>query len=158
MNTEVLLLLCMNTKHSVLLFLWLVFCQGIYRWLLETTSGRGSSFSAPDSSENLVCLSAQLCPTLCDPMDCSLPGSSVHGIFQAKILEWVAISSSMGFLSPTRDQTLVSCIFCIGRWILYHCATLADTQWMLVVATAITNKEMGIPDHLTCLLRNLYAG
>ena len=36
---------------------------------------------------------AQSCPTLCDPMDCSLPGSSVHGIFQSKILEWVAISS-----------------------------------------------------------------
>ena len=35
---------------------------------------------------------AQLCPTLCDPMDCSLPGSYVHGIFQARILEWVAIS------------------------------------------------------------------
>ena len=34
------------------------------------------------------------CPTLCDPMDCSLPGSSVHGIFQARILEWVAISFS----------------------------------------------------------------
>ena len=37
---------------------------------------------------------AQLCMTLCDPMDCSLPGSSVHGIFQARILEWVAISFS----------------------------------------------------------------
>ena len=33
---------------------------------------------------------AQLCPTLCNPMDCSLPGSSVHGIFQARVLEWVA--------------------------------------------------------------------
>ena len=38
----------------------------------------------------------QLCPTLCDPTDCSLPGSSVHGILQARILEWVAISSSRG--------------------------------------------------------------
>ena len=37
---------------------------------------------------------AQSCPTLCDPVDCSLPGSSVHGIFQARILEWVAISFS----------------------------------------------------------------
>ena len=39
---------------------------------------------------------AQLCPTLCDPMDCSLPGSSVHGIFQAGVLEWVAIVFSRG--------------------------------------------------------------
>ena len=38
---------------------------------------------------------AQLCPTLCDPMDCSLPGSSVHGIFQVRVLEWVAISFSV---------------------------------------------------------------
>ena len=38
---------------------------------------------------------AQSCPTLCNPMDCSLPGSSVHGIFQARILEWVAISFSI---------------------------------------------------------------
>ena len=37
---------------------------------------------------------AQSCPTLCDPMDCSLPGSSVHGIFQARVLEWVAIALS----------------------------------------------------------------
>ena len=37
------------------------------------------------------CLAAKLCLTLCDPMDCSLPGSSVHGIFQARILEWIAI-------------------------------------------------------------------
>ena len=37
---------------------------------------------------------AQLCPTLCDPIDYSLPGSSVHGIFQARVLEWVAISFS----------------------------------------------------------------
>ena len=39
---------------------------------------------------------AQSCPTLCDPMDCSLPGSSVHGILQARILEWVAVSFSRG--------------------------------------------------------------
>ena len=40
-----------------------------------------------------VCVSAaQLCPTLCNPMDCSLPGSSVHGILQARILEWAAIA------------------------------------------------------------------
>ena len=38
----------------------------------------------------------QSCPTLCDPVDCSQPGSFIHGIFQARILEWVAISSSRG--------------------------------------------------------------
>ena len=51
----------------------------------------------------------------CDPMDCSPPGSSVHGISQTRILEWVAISSSKGS-SPPRDSTHVSCI---GRRILF---------------------------------------
>ena len=47
-----------------------------------------------------VCVHAQWCQTLSDPMDCSLPGSSVHGILQARILEWVAISFSKGSLQP----------------------------------------------------------
>ena len=52
---------------------------------------------------------AQSCLTLCDPMDCSPPGSSVQGIFQARILEWVAFPFSRGSSQP-RDQTQVSCI------------------------------------------------
>ena len=64
-------------------------------------------------------LDAQLCLTLCNPMDCSLPGSSVPGIFQARILEWLAISFSRGS-SQLRNQTRVSCISSIGRQILYH--------------------------------------
>ena len=68
---------------------------------------------------SLFTISAQSCLTLCDPMDCSLPGSSLHGILQARILEWVAISFSKGS-SHTRDRTCVSCIPCIGRRILYH--------------------------------------
>ena len=69
-----------------------------------------------------ICLCAQSCPTLCDPMGCSLPGSSVHGILQARILAWVAISFSKGSSQP-RDQTWVSCIagrfftiWAIPRW------------------------------------------
>ena len=66
-----------------------------------------------------ACSVAQLCLTLCKPMNCSPPGSSAHGIFQARILEQVAISYSRGSFQP-RDQTHVSCVSCIGRWILYH--------------------------------------
>ena len=51
---------------------------------------------------------AQSCPTFCNPMDCSLPGSSVYGIFQARTLEWVAISFSRGSSRP-RDRTQVFC-------------------------------------------------
>ena len=53
--------------------------------------------------------SLQSCPTLCNPMDCSPPGSCIHGILQVRILEWVAIPFSRG--SPqSRDRTWVSCI------------------------------------------------
>ena len=50
---------------------------------------------------------AQSCLTLCNPMDCGLSGSSVHGIFQARVLEWIAVSFSRGSSQP-RDQTWVS--------------------------------------------------
>ena len=66
-----------------------------------------------------VHMCAQSCPTLCDSMDCSLPGSPVHGISQAGTLETVAISFS-GESSRPRERVSVSCIFCIGRWIPYH--------------------------------------
>ena len=58
---------------------------------------------------------------LCVPMDCSPSGSSVRGILQARILEWVAMPSSRG-ISLTRYGTSVSCISCICRWILYRWA------------------------------------
>ena len=67
-----------------------------------------------------------VCNVLCDPIDYSLPGSSVHGILQARILEWVAISFSMGSSWP-KDQTYISCI---GKWILYHWAT-GGSRYML---------------------------
>ena len=61
----------------------------------------------------------QSCPNLCDPTDCSPPGSSVHGILQARILEWVAMPSSRGSFWH-RDWTCVSYVTCIGRQVLYH--------------------------------------
>ena len=61
-------------------------------------------------------LFAKLCPTLCNPLDCSLPGSSVHGILQARILEWVAISFSGGiFPAQGSNPGLLHC-----RQILYQ--------------------------------------
>ena len=62
---------------------------------------------------------AQSCPTLCDPVHCSPPSSSVHGIFQARVLEWVAISFSRGSSRP-RDQTQVSCIVRKTLYLLSH--------------------------------------
>ena len=60
-----------------------------------------------------------LCLTHCNPMDGSLPGSSVHGILQARILEWGAISYSKGFSQPS-DGTRTSYVSCTGRGILYQ--------------------------------------
>ena len=71
------------------------------------------SLSVLYASWPLMCAQMQSYLTLCDPKDSSSPGSSVHGISQARILEWVAISSSRGS-SQTRDQTRVSCSSCIA--------------------------------------------
>ena len=81
-------------------------------------------FYEPNSYTSLYLIymrvkSLQSCLTLWYPMDCSLPGSSVHGILQARILEWDAMPASRGSSRP-RDQTYSSCIFCTGRQILYH--------------------------------------
>ena len=59
--------------------------------------------------ERRVYVHAELCTSLCDPMDCSPSSSSVHGISQARILEWVAIPFSRGSSRP-RDQTHISCV------------------------------------------------
>jgi len=73
-------------------------------------------------SDLKACVHVQLfqsCSTLCNLVDCSPPGSSVHGILQARILEWVAMPFSRGS-SRSRDRTHASYISSIGRWILYH--------------------------------------
>jgi len=69
-----------------------------------------------------VCVCAQSCQTLCKPMGCSPPASSVQGSSQARILEWVAISCSRGHSGP-RNWTCISCKSCTGRQSLYHYAT-----------------------------------
>ena len=63
------------------------------------------------------CLVAQSCSTLCDPMDCSPPGSSVHGILQARMLSGLPCPPPGGLPDPGTEPE--SCISCIGRWICY---------------------------------------
>ena len=85
----------------------------------STTAGPGSRSRlhphCPVLSTVIVCccLVAQSCPTLCDPMNCSPPGSSVHRILQARRLEWGAIPFSRGSSQP-RNQTLIS--LCVLHW------------------------------------------
>ena len=87
----------------------------IFKICYLSPRGAEKFFSSP-FSYCVAVLVPQLCLTLCNPTDCSLPGSSVHGILPARILEWVAISYSKGSSQPT-DWTWMSCI---GRWILHH--------------------------------------
>ena len=95
-----------------------------------------------------VCSVLQLCLTLWDPMACSPPGSSVHGISQARILEWVAISFSRGH-SWHKDQTHVSCVSCFNRWILYHCATWSHiySNYRLVIDNFHWHHQWGTAGH-----------
>ena len=79
--------------------------------------------------------SLQLYLTLCDPMDCRLPGYSVHGIFQARILDWVSIPTSRASYWP-RDLTLLSYISCIGRWVLYHYHHLGSPRLYIYLTNA----------------------
>ena len=69
-----------------------------------------------------ACSATKLCLTHCDPKNCGMPGSSVCGISQARVLEWVAISFSRRSSQPS-DLICISCVSCIGWWILYHWAT-----------------------------------
>ena len=92
-------------------------CSGILYKELERLQILVSEWVLYPNSKHtcMFVLVAQSCPTLCSPMDYSPPGSSVHGIVQARILQWVAISFSRGASRP-RDQTQVSCI--VGR--IFH--------------------------------------
>ena len=86
------------------------------QWGPSSWSINGISSLSPHRVEGArhwsVCVCAQSRPTLCKPMDCSPPGPSVHGIFQAKIREWLAISSFMRS-SQLKDQAHISLVSCI---------------------------------------------
>ena len=86
--------------------------------------------------EKVKVLVTQLCPSHCDPMDCSPPGSSVHGILQVRMLEWVAISFSRGSSSP-RIHTGASCLAgCSVLLVLrYSCLCYSEAAMGVIVET-----------------------
>ena len=94
----VVIVKCCHGFKTVLVFLtWLIheYWSVLQWWMIEPCiQNRGLC------SYHEWLIVAQSCPTLCNPVNCSLPGSSVHGIFQARILEWVAISFSRGSSPP----------------------------------------------------------
>ena len=81
-------------------------------------------------------LVAQLCPTRCDPVDCNSPGFSVHGILQARILEWIAISFSRGSSRP-RDGNWISCI--AGRYFIIWAIKL----WGILAYPQVSSSPCG---------------
>ena len=93
-----------------------------------------------------MCSVAQSCPTFCDPMDCSPPGSSVHGILQARILEWVVIPFSKGS-SPPRDWTLVSCTG-------VRLFTVWATRTYRIFCTLLGGGSDLLPEVIGCPLKN----
>ena len=104
----------------------LVNVREVCRWLKQAgqvTCECYNSYLELTSAERAVCMHAQLlwlCTTLCDSVDCSPPGSSVHGILQARILEWVAMPSSRGSSRPGDQTWFLQLLNC--RQILYHWA------------------------------------
>ena len=85
----------------------------------------------------------QVCLTLYNPINCSPPGSSVHGILQARILEWVAMPSSRGS-SQLRDRTHMSCISCIAFGLLTHQTTREAQLGSLTKVLEVLTKEPGL--------------
>ena len=90
---------------------------------LEKPETDSSKVGSPTSiRETCLCMRAKLpqsCLILCDTIDCSSPGSSVHGVLQARILEWVAMPSS-GKSSHPGDRTRISCVPCIAGRLFIH--------------------------------------
>ena len=84
---------------------------------------------ALSNANRYTCSITQSSPTFCNPMDCSPPGSSVCGIFQSRILEWVATFYSRGSSQP-KDWTHISCI---GRQILCHCTWETHTHICITI-------------------------
>ena len=92
---------------------WLGFICWIICEIVRRFRGKQAVHIASTTGRCCCCIVTKLCLTLCNPMECSSSGSSVNGISQATILEWVAIFFSSGFSQP-RDRTPVSCISCLA--------------------------------------------
>ena len=120
---------------------------------LPAPSHWGTHLVAQDQPEKAkyVYLVTQSCLTLCQPMDCSPPGSSVHGISQARILVWVAISLSRGSSWP-RDR---NCVSCVGRQILYHWATRVNSI-MCYVCICTLNTYTHTHMYISCTYMHMY--
>ena len=142
---------------------WRVYGSVMFRyWELEHFSNKMQSVLDQDEHPLLftwgmnhlaltwaIWIIAPLCLTLCNPMDCSPPGSSVYGILQARILEWVTISSSRGSSQP-RDWTWVSCI--AGRFFTIW-ATRKAQYIMYICSLALWKNHLSLRNELVTIVK-----
>ena len=106
--------LCTGPHHTSIYNLETRICSDTnYAWLVPNLTPAAAAAMAGTAK------SLQLCLTLCNPVDWSLPSSSVHGILQVRVLEWVAMPSSR-VSSQSRDRTWTAYVSCIGRKVLYY--------------------------------------
>ena len=133
MNAEVAPRCSCQTPSLIMVFCYSTLCFTL-QWCSPSVGFKYNPFM------HACVFSCSVVSNSCDLMDCSLPGSSVHGIFQARILEQFAISSSRGSSQP-RDWTCVSCISCIGRQILYHLESPIHLWLYPVKGTVITHHK-----------------
>ena len=142
--------------HSIFCLLFIMF-SCYFLFLLVTCLGFHASFSDLQNIHFVFNSTlkwsevTQLCPTLCDPVDCSPTGSSVHGLLQARILEWAAISFSRGSSQP-RDWTQVSCI--AGRH--FNLWTIPTLAFSLIIKLKKNNITFHSPLHKAKKLKRLY--
>ena len=122
-----------------------VFCVGVSFQIIWVNNCTMNTGQCGKPILGGVCLVTESCLTLCNPMDCGPPGSSVYGIFQARILEWVAISYSRGSSWP-KDGT---CVSCIGRQILYHSAPTEYVSFNFMAAIIICS-DFGDQENKVC--------
>ena len=123
------------------------------KWRIRCIFFTWQGFWFTRCSSILVLARAQLCPTLCDPMDCNPPGSSVHGILRARILEWVAISFSRDLPDPgIKSMSLLSPAL-VGRFFTTSTMQSLVVHLMLHVFISTLNKYvMCVYDVLGTLL------
>ena len=107
-----------------------------------------------------MCMCAKLLqwgPSLCNPMDYSLPGSSVLGILQATVLEWIAMPASKRS-SPLRDGTHLSYVSCISRHVLYHLGCPLFHGALLLICNSIWGLDSILGSSPSWLILQIYFG
>ena len=143
------------------LFLLVILWNSSFSWVyLSLSPSPFTSLLSLAVCKPSLCSVTQLCPTLFYPMQCSLPGSSFHGILQARILNWGAMPSCRGSSQP-KDQTWVSCISSIAGRFFTHWATKACSdnyfvflhffffgKILITLSLKLSEKSIGF---LTCL-------